>query len=184
MKVAPMPALAGLAAGASWLLPRMRREFETAGQMTGPTAAVMWCEYTAAAGLYLRFVAGGRALPPGPRAAALTAVVAGLGMTAADMSAFTGVGQVTGSSTGPLATGGIYRLSRNPQYVGYILAGTAGAVARRSTWALGLTAGYAAICHWWVHIEEQALERQFGDDYRRFRADTPRWIGLPRTRTG
>lgn len=73
----------------------------------------------------------------------------------------------------------MYRISRNPQYVGLVVAATAGALARRSPLALALAGVYAAVCRWWVAVEERALERRFGDEYRRFQSATPRWLGLP-----
>ena len=101
-------------------------------------------------------------------------------MTAAGMQPFGDASEVTGSRPRPeLTTGGVYRVSRNPQYVGYLLAGAAGAVARRSLPAFGLTAAYGVLCAWWVPVEERALLREFGDDYRRFCDQSPRWLGRP-----
>ena len=91
-----------------------------------------------------------------PCAAGLTACVAGLGAIVAGMSAFNGARQVTGTDPGDLQEGGVYRYSRNPQYVGFVLAGAAGTVARRSVPAAALTAGYAAVCAWWCDLRNAA----------------------------
>lgn len=45
-----------------------------------------------------------------------------------------------------------------------------------------LTAGYAAICAWWVRVEERSLHRTFGHDYDRYKRRTPRWAGRSRDR--
>lgn len=52
-------------------------------------------------------------------------------------------------------------------------------LARRSPFAAALSAGYGLACAWWVRVEERALEREYGDEYRAFRWSTPRWLGLP-----
>jgi protein-S-isoprenylcysteine O-methyltransferase Ste14 len=128
----------------------------------------------------MRSVAGDRhqalSVPAG-----LTACVAGLGAVAAGMGAFSVARQVTGTDPGDLKDGGLYRYSRNPQYVGFVLAGAGAAVARRSVPAAALTAGYAAICAWWVRVEERSLNRTFGHDYDRYQRRTPRWGVTPAT---
>ena len=140
----------------------------------------MWGCYTAAAGLYADALRHGEPASRGVRAVAVGVAACGLGLTAAGMNAFQSASQVAARDAGSLVVGGVYRVSRNPQYVGFVIAGTAGAVARRSRLAGGLTAAYAAICRWWVAVEEQALERRFGAEYRHFKATTPRWLGPPR----
>lgn len=150
----------------------MRRDFDASGGFTTSLAAR--CTRT-------RCVAGDT--EPSPvRAAGVTACVAGLGAVAAGMGAFSGARQVTGTDPGDLKDGGVYRYSRNPQYVGFVLAGAGAAVARRSVPAAALTAGYAAICAWWVRVEERSLHRTFGHDYDRYQRRTPRWVGRPRDR--
>ena len=175
-------AVAALGGGVAILLPRMRREFAESGALTRSTAAAMWACYGTAAAAYAAALRRGRPVPPAATAAAVVAGASGLALTAAGMGAFDSVGQVTGSATGSLTVDGVYRISRNPQYVGYVVAGTAGALGRRSPLAMLLTAAYAAICAWWVRVEERALERTFGDEYRRFKSTTPRWLGRPRPR--
>ena len=38
----------------------------------------------------------------------------------------------------------------------------------------------AVICPYFPLVEEWALERRFGDDYRSYKTNVPRWIPRPR----
>ena len=73
---------------------------------------------------------------------------------------------------------GLYRISRNPMYIAviWILSG----------WVIGfgslLLAIYAIAVAILFHLrvvlhEEPWLEREFGEEWLRYRADVPRWIG-------
>jgi hypothetical protein len=70
---------------------------------------------------------------------------------------FAGTGKLTGTAVQPLVTGGIYRHSRNPQYLGYIFNLSGLAIASRSPSALALTGLLAASYAAWVPIEEEHL---------------------------
>ena len=73
----------------------------------------------------------------------------------------------------PLRTGGVFRFTRNPIYVGLILA-TAGWVLWRArvelvvVWALLVVVLVVK-----AHVEQRALVAAFGDDYRRYADRTP-----------
>ena len=172
----------GLAAGLAALLPRMRRDFEGTGTLNGSTATAMWAAYGLGAVLYADAVRDGGPAAPAARAAGAAAVVAGVGLTAAGMGAFGSAGKVAGTEASGLETGGVYRLTRNPQYTGCIIAGLGGALASRSALAGALTVGYGLVCAWWVRVEERALEHEYGHRYRVFRSSTPRWLGAPLAR--
>ena len=77
---------------------------------------------------------------------------------------------------------GPYRYTRNPMYVGVlaILAGLAVAnwSVALSLYAVGVATAFATFV---LLYEEPWLERRFGDDYRRYKAAVPRWIGGART---
>ena len=71
---------------------------------------------------------------------------------------------------------GPYRLSRNPMYAGeaVVWLGWALFYGRPPVWA-GLAAGcaaFAGIVRW----EEQRLLGRFGDDYRAYLTEVPRWV--------
>ena len=73
---------------------------------------------------------------------------------------------------------GLYRFSRNPMYVAVI--------SILLSWAIGfgslVLTLYAVVVGILFHLrvilhEEPWLEREFGEEWRRYRDDVPRWIG-------
>ena len=157
----------------------MRRDFAAHNQLTPRTAAAMWTAYATGAAAYAHGLRGGRRADSATNTAATTAAAAGLGLIAAGMSRFANAGQIGGTDTGRLTTGGVYRYSRNPQYVGLLLAGAAGAVARRSLQASAVVALTAAAYRVWVPIEERSLSEMFGAEYDSYLRGTRRWFGRP-----
>lgn len=73
-------------------------------------------------------------------------------------------------------TDGVYRWSRNPQYVAYMffLVGYALTGVGVMAWAGVLL--YLVLMHLTVLVEEEHLERQFGDVYRVSKRETPRYF--------
>jgi len=167
------------------LLGRMRRELLRDGRLSGPTVTAMYGAY-ALHGLAVAVSAWRRSTPLPPRAAVVGTplAAAGSGLVVAGMSRFVGPGQVNGTQVGELATGGVYRLSRNPQYAGYVLALVGLGLARRSGAVVALAAGAGAVFAWWVPVEESALRRTFGMPYQDYLARTPRWLGRSRRGPG
>lgn len=82
--------------------------------------------------------------------------------------------------TGALVQGSLFRLSRNPTFLGQglLLAGVALAIPSVPT-VLGL-ALFLWSARTQVLSEEAALMAANGDAYGRFMQSVPRWIGLPR----
>lgn len=96
------------------------------------------------------------------------------------VSLFARVGQGTLAPWDPtqrLVAVGPYRHVRNPMITG-VAAMLAGETLFFGSWALALWAAvFAAINHvWFVLVEEPGLERRFGDSYRTYKANVPRWI--------
>ena len=87
-----------------------------------------------------------------------------------------------GMKTDRLIMTGPYAYGRNPQLIGWALVLLGAAIAGRSGAALALTAIYWVGCVSTMRAEEQALERVFGEEYRRYRAAVPRYMRLPRFR--
>lgn len=83
---------------------------------------------------------------------------------------------IVGHDTRTLVTEGPYRWSRNPQYVAYapFLAGYALTGDTLMGWMA--VALFLVLVHLTVLVEEEHLERQFGDRYRAYRAATPRYL--------
>ncbi len=75
-----------------------------------------------------------------------------------------------------LASGGIYRHTRNPMYLGLGLAVAGIAVASGSDWTLAWLLPAALVLHFGVVLrEERYLEQKFGDAYRRYQQRVPRY---------
>lgn len=78
-----------------------------------------------------------------------------------------------------LVTTGPNSYTRNPMYLAMGLVLAANAVARRSFNALVPLAGYvAAVQHWQIRAEEDALTVLFAEDYQRYCQQVPRWVDL------
>ena len=77
---------------------------------------------------------------------------------------------------GYLLRSGPYRWSRNPMYTGEatVWAGWALFYASPAVWAglVTVSAAFATIVPW----EERRLLERFGEDYRAYLADVPRWV--------
>jgi len=76
-----------------------------------------------------------------------------------------------------LVTGGIYRVSRNPMYLGFALLLLAWAVFLASPWMLlGVPAFMVFITRFQIIPEERALQGVFGDAYRDYQGRVRRWL--------
>ena len=76
-----------------------------------------------------------------------------------------------------IVTSGIFQQSRNPIYLGMVLLCTGIAFLVDSLWLLGLVPLFAAILQKGVIEPEEAyLERNFGEEYLRYKARVRRWI--------
>jgi protein-S-isoprenylcysteine O-methyltransferase Ste14 len=76
-----------------------------------------------------------------------------------------------------IVTSGIFRRSRNPIYLGMILLYAGMAILLNSLWLLVLVPVLAVILQKGVIEREEAyLERNFGEEYRRYKAHVRRWV--------
>lgn len=76
-----------------------------------------------------------------------------------------------------LVTDGPFRHTRNPLYLGLTLIYAGAALLVPAVWPLILLPPLLVVMHWGVVLrEERYLERKFGDAYRAYRAQVPRWI--------
>lgn len=78
-----------------------------------------------------------------------------------------------------LITDGPYALTRNPMYLGHLIFMTGLVAVTRSPLALVLAARAVLRFTARVRVDEERLDRVFGDEYRAYRARVPRWIGIP-----
>ncbi|HEX2682223.1 MAG TPA: isoprenylcysteine carboxylmethyltransferase family protein, partial [Candidatus Dormibacteraeota bacterium] len=76
-----------------------------------------------------------------------------------------------------LLRAGPYRLSRNPMYAGGVLVWLGWALFYGSP---AVWAGLAVVSATWATVvrwEERRLAERFGDAYRAYLAEVPRWVG-------
>jgi len=75
-----------------------------------------------------------------------------------------------------LATGGVFAWMRNPMYVGGTLILLGLALALASDWTVVMTAVFALVIHFGVvRREECYLAAKFGEPYRRYMEQVPRY---------
>jgi len=79
-----------------------------------------------------------------------------------------------------LKTGGIYRFTRNPIYLGVFLICAGSCIFAIHTLNFLLCATTIAIHHWIVTREEQFLEKRFGQAWVEYRRRVSRYIGQSR----
>ena len=77
---------------------------------------------------------------------------------------------------------GLFRFSRNPIFVGMMLVGLATAMVSATWWSWVALALFVVSCTVQVRIEEAHLEASFGEAYRAFRRQVPRWLGWARAK--
>jgi protein-S-isoprenylcysteine O-methyltransferase Ste14 len=89
----------------------------------------------------------------------------------------TTVSPISPDAASTLVTDGVYAITRNPMYVGMLLAligfvlWTGAAIA-----AFSIVAFYFLIDQRQIAIEERALLANFGDDYWGYAERVPRWL--------
>ena len=78
-------------------------------------------------------------------------------------------------------TKGLYRFTRNPTYIGMILMQIGLGIACSSWLYLLLTVALIILLNANLSAEERYCLYRFGDDYRKYKNITPRWIGIPKS---
>jgi protein-S-isoprenylcysteine O-methyltransferase Ste14 len=123
--------------------------------------------------------------PPSPGAWHLAAgaaiLVAGVVLTVWPERMFrrARVGVCPFSAVPRLVTGGPYRISRNPMYLGFVSLSAGVAVASGVLGNLWAAAALGVWLHWrFVLPEEDFLYSQLGDKYIAYRDTHPRWLGF------
>ena len=119
--------------------------------------------------------------PPLLLVPALALVVLGLMVEAAGVLSFrrarTTVSPFAPERTVNIVSSGIYRLSRNPMYLGMVCILTGWAVWLWQVQAvLGMVLFVAWITRFQIIPEEQVLTQKFGTEYRQYRQRVRRWV--------
>lgn len=181
-KLRAISLVVGTATGVATLA-RMIQEFRRDGALSRPTAALLDTLYVAhLAGVWWWASDDPARLRVAPDIARIAGTVVAAGgalMMAAGMRLFPTGAQINARGDEELVTEGIYRYSRNPQYVGWSLVLAGVALARRSPRGLALAAVYPAAVRIWLPHEEQHLRRTFGDQYEDYLRTSARWLGPP-----
>jgi protein-S-isoprenylcysteine O-methyltransferase Ste14 len=113
--------------------------------------------------------------------AAAAIALAGIAFSAAGVLAFrrarTTVNPTRPEEATQLVRSGVYRITRNPMYVGLACLLVAWAVFLSSPWALlGPLAFVLYIGRFQIAPEERALAKLFGSDYSAYQAEVRRWL--------
>ena len=109
----------------------------------------------------------------------LTFVALGFALAALSVWRFrlAGTSVVPGQPSSALVVEGPYKLTRNPIYIGFVLAYFGLAIMLTSVWVLLLLIPVLIVLQRGVvEREETYLERQFGETYRKYQARVPRWL--------
>ncbi|WP_428408646.1 methyltransferase family protein [Hyphococcus sp.] len=95
-------------------------------------------------------------------------------------SAYADFSRVYGLKEDELIERGVYRWSRNPQYVGYALFLGGVSLIAMSIWSFSLALLFVLFIHCYiVSVEEPHLRVSFGKAYGAYVKRTARYIGLP-----
>jgi len=108
-------------------------------------------------------------------------IVVGIIVLATGMMEFRSLRRSCGQDISKLVTTGIYRWSRNPQFIGCLFYLFGIALAGRSGFAFVLTgAAVIVIGLYTARLEEPYLERLYGEEYRLYKSRVGRWISMRR----
>jgi protein-S-isoprenylcysteine O-methyltransferase Ste14 len=115
----------------------------------------------------------------GPKAAGVVVAAVGLGLELAAIREMrrAGTDVQPWRPTKALVTGGPYRWSRNPIYVGLLVLQLGLALLLNDAWVAIMIAPVALVLHFGVVLrEERYLSARLGADYVRYRDSVRRWL--------
>lgn len=122
------------------------------------------------------------AMPSGIRMGLSIAILmVGIAFTVAGMLSFrrarTTINPTKPEEASLLVRTGIYRLTRNPMYLGLLIDLGAWAVFLSSAWSLLGVAGFVLyISRFQIAPEERALSKLFGSEFATYKASVRRWL--------
>ncbi len=136
-------------------------------------AAIMWAVSNYLGGWHVAF--------PLQAIVAYALMAIGLALDGVSVFAFvkakTTVTPLAPEKTSRLVSGGLYRFTRNPMYLGMLLILTGIAVLLGAPANILVLAGFVAyITHFQIKPEEERLEAMFGDEYRAYKRSVRRWL--------
>lgn len=112
---------------------------------------------------------------------ALALAICGATMACAGIITFrqrrTTINPLTPSASSSLVSSGVYRFSRNPMYLGYLLALTGWAVYLSNVVAVLLLPAFAAyLTKFQIKPEERALLTKFGPEFAQYMSRVRQWL--------
>ena len=118
---------------------------------------------------------------PGRIPAAMIAVLAGIAASVAGVAAFrrarTTVNPLKPGSASALVDDGIYRLTRNPMYLGFALALLGWGIFLGNPLSIAMLFIFIGYMNrFQIAPEERALESLFGDAFKSYRTTVRRWL--------
>ena len=118
---------------------------------------------------------------PGRATVAVALVALGGALALAGVLAFrdkrTTVNPLTPGASSSLVDSGVYRLSRNPMYLGFLLALAAWAVYLSNAGAALLVPAFVAyLTQYQIKPEERALLARFGSEFAQYMSRVRRWL--------
>jgi len=182
MRTHPAIAAAAVIGFALLVLWRVRVDYARRGKLSVATALLQFAmfllhgfaSYSFLDSRLSRVCTGGLPLPPGLGLMAIGAVLAVVGVCRLKW------GDTIGTAVSELQQSGVYRYSRNPQLLAYLLF-LVGYVLLWPSWrGLAWLALYGAVAHPMVLTEERHLHRVFGEVYEIYCRQTPRYVGQAR----
>lgn len=175
--------LATISGLSAWVLRKVKRDYEARGRLSPEASTAGWILYLTHAALTVAASHRSRgSLQIGSMKLSLSGgalTIFGTVLFRAGVKEFRSFEKMSGLETGNLVMSGPYRYSRNPQVVGWLLGLLGLALIYRSVTGLSLVAAFLFVHRLYFAIEEQHLERTFGEEYRRYKARTPRFLGIP-----
>lgn len=111
--------------------------------------------------------------------AGLLLVVVGLAIAKWHAGLFKKIGTniQTFGEPGTMTRAGMFRVSRNPMYLGFVLALLGEAIILGSASAFLAAAAFAALTnYWYIPFEERAMLQRFGQEYIDYKNSVRRWL--------
>ena len=105
--------------------------------------------------------------------------IVGLGVAKRGSDVFekTGTNIETFEEPDLLVTDGLYRISRNPMYFGFLTALLGVAVMLGNFSSILVVIGFFIVTNrWYIKFEEEVMAKTFGDRYAEYKAKTRRWL--------
>jgi protein-S-isoprenylcysteine O-methyltransferase Ste14 len=94
----------------------------------------------------------------------------------------TAINTAAKTPSGQLFTEGMYRYSRHPLYLSFLIIFLGISLASASWLFLLLSMGWMTFPISQVRAEEQGCLEIFGSQYREYMSRTPRWLGVPKSK--